>query len=451
MPSKIRSKFVKSLIISFTFTITQLMPLLHSQVDRASFPCGCTQDGCGNVVGRIEFNPKRVRTHFIHTIMRLELEKKQKKADEHNTLNSYDGRLRLRENGIDAIDSSLTPSQHPSRPPSDLSQVPSYTSHNMLYSATPAPCVDIVEGPCRTNFSAGVVAPSLSESTLDLHYAYRNDYNVNTSPLTPPAPSQSNYLMYSSSPYFGAASNSTYNDYGLDSTSYSAGPHTLLPSYPSFSPTTPPYMVPPLEGAGINDIMGSCVSTSSPNHSSGYSSTENGYSHLFDGTHGDIQTPTIRSLSEDVKLPNHSRVSRSTTALNNNDKTRSTELCSSLRTETQRLNAINDFLESNQSRDHGSSLSPIVSLAPLNSSIYNTRSEAIKLATNGPGDICTTADIIKGSSQVNLTKIDGVLEVNGNAGQLSLPPPSPSDISNIISDDNLCEIIKKSIVESVSA
>lgn len=49
-----------------------------------------------SIVGRIEFNPKRVRTHFIHTIMRLELEKKQKKAEEHNTLNSYDGRLRLR-------------------------------------------------------------------------------------------------------------------------------------------------------------------------------------------------------------------------------------------------------------------------------------------------------------------------------------------------------------------
>lgn len=386
--------------------------------------------------------------------MRLELEKKQKKADEHNTLNSYDGRLRLRENGIDAIDSALTPSQHPSHPPSDLNQVPSYTSHNMLYSVTPVPCTDIAEGTCRTSFNAGVVAPSLTESTLDLHYAYRNDYNVNASPLTPPAASQSNFMMYSSSPYFGATSNSTYNDYGLDTTNYSAGPHTLLPSYPSFSPTTPPYMVPPVEGAGISDIMGSCVSTPPPSHLSGYSSSsENGYSHLFEGTHGDIQTPTIRSLSEtDAKIPNHSRISRSTAALNNNDKTKSTELCSSLRTETQRLNAINEFLESNQSRDLGSTLSPIVSLTPLNSSIYNTRSETNKLVTNGPGAIGTTiGDTIKGSSQLNLTKIDSELEVTENGGQLTLPPSSASAISNIISDDNLCEIIKKSIVESVSA
>ena len=43
-----------------------------------NFPCGCTRDGCANSSGRIEFNPVRVRTHFIHTLMRLELEKKQK-------------------------------------------------------------------------------------------------------------------------------------------------------------------------------------------------------------------------------------------------------------------------------------------------------------------------------------------------------------------------------------
>ncbi|CAG5129418.1 unnamed protein product [Candidula unifasciata] len=48
---------------------------IQCQVDRLSFPCGCTKDGCGNPAGRIEFNPIRVRTHFIHTLMRLELEK----------------------------------------------------------------------------------------------------------------------------------------------------------------------------------------------------------------------------------------------------------------------------------------------------------------------------------------------------------------------------------------
>lgn len=42
-----------------------------------SFPCGCSRDGCGNMAGRIEFNPIRVRTHFLHTIMKLELESKR--------------------------------------------------------------------------------------------------------------------------------------------------------------------------------------------------------------------------------------------------------------------------------------------------------------------------------------------------------------------------------------
>ncbi|XP_060517049.1 uncharacterized protein LOC132696313 [Cylas formicarius] len=50
---------------------------IKCQVDRLNFPCGCTKDNCGNSSGRIEFNPVRVRTHFIHTLMRLELEKKQ--------------------------------------------------------------------------------------------------------------------------------------------------------------------------------------------------------------------------------------------------------------------------------------------------------------------------------------------------------------------------------------
>lgn len=46
------------------------------QMDHSSFPCGCTKYGCGNTQGRIEFNSSRVQTHYIHTIMKLELEKR---------------------------------------------------------------------------------------------------------------------------------------------------------------------------------------------------------------------------------------------------------------------------------------------------------------------------------------------------------------------------------------
>ncbi|XP_051517679.1 cysteine/serine-rich nuclear protein 2 [Myxocyprinus asiaticus] len=49
---------------------------IKCQVDRMSFPCGCTRDGCGNSAGRIEFNPLRVRTHYLHTIMKLDHEKR---------------------------------------------------------------------------------------------------------------------------------------------------------------------------------------------------------------------------------------------------------------------------------------------------------------------------------------------------------------------------------------
>ncbi|KAK9753391.1 Cysteine/serine-rich nuclear protein N-terminus [Popillia japonica] len=55
---------------------------IKCQVDRLNFPCGCSRDHCGNSSGRIEFNPVRVRTHFIHTLMRLELEKKQSSEEE---------------------------------------------------------------------------------------------------------------------------------------------------------------------------------------------------------------------------------------------------------------------------------------------------------------------------------------------------------------------------------
>ena len=54
---------------------------IKCQVDRMSFPCGCTKEGCGNTSGRVEFNPMRVRTHFLHTLMRLDFdEKKEREA-----------------------------------------------------------------------------------------------------------------------------------------------------------------------------------------------------------------------------------------------------------------------------------------------------------------------------------------------------------------------------------
>uniref|UniRef100_A0A182PAM1 CSRNP_N domain-containing protein n=1 Tax=Anopheles epiroticus TaxID=199890 RepID=A0A182PAM1_9DIPT len=55
---------------------------IKCQVDRPNFPCGCTHEGCANTAGRVEFNPGRVRTHFLHTIMKLRMEGESSKVIE---------------------------------------------------------------------------------------------------------------------------------------------------------------------------------------------------------------------------------------------------------------------------------------------------------------------------------------------------------------------------------
>lgn len=73
------------------FTSNLTTAFCFSQMDHSSFPCGCTKDGCGNTEGRIEFNSTRVQTHYIHTIMKLELEKRleeqstEEEEEEENT------------------------------------------------------------------------------------------------------------------------------------------------------------------------------------------------------------------------------------------------------------------------------------------------------------------------------------------------------------------------------
>uniref|UniRef100_H3DGG5 Cysteine and serine rich nuclear protein 3 n=1 Tax=Tetraodon nigroviridis TaxID=99883 RepID=H3DGG5_TETNG len=79
---------------------------IKCQVDRMSFPCGCTKEGCSNSTGRVEFNPIRVRTHFLHTIMKLELEK-SREQQQASSASSYQGETNDLEGG-----SALVPSQH---------------------------------------------------------------------------------------------------------------------------------------------------------------------------------------------------------------------------------------------------------------------------------------------------------------------------------------------------
>eukprot|EP00062_Callorhinchus_milii_P023928 gi/632983289/ref/XP_007908573.1/ PREDICTED: cysteine/serine-rich nuclear protein 3-like [Callorhinchus milii] len=80
---------------------------IKCQMDRLSFPCGCTKDGCGNGAGRIEFNSARVQTHFIHTIMRLELRGGEESAGESPAETELG--LDDRERGLEATAEPVSP------------------------------------------------------------------------------------------------------------------------------------------------------------------------------------------------------------------------------------------------------------------------------------------------------------------------------------------------------
>lgn len=195
-------------------------------MDRASFPCGCTQDGCGNVYGRLEFNPKRVRTHFIHTIMRLDLERKsQKKSDKQNTLHTYDGRLRLRDSDEEVVDS-------PGAMPRLISYNPAnnilYPSAATMQSTVPGLAINPMVGDGSDDASH---CGTMVESPLDLHYAFRNDYSVD--------PTHTNYsLIYPNSGYYTTnQSTAPYVDFNAMGISNQTS--SLLPSYSNYSTNIP--------------------------------------------------------------------------------------------------------------------------------------------------------------------------------------------------------------------
>ncbi|XP_019112986.1 cysteine/serine-rich nuclear protein 3 isoform X1 [Larimichthys crocea] len=86
-------------------------------VDRMSFPCGCTKEGCSNTTGRLEFNPVRVRTHFLHTIMKLELEKSREEQQQQQQHHQQQPEQQLVTNGNGYHgDSSLVQQQQQQQP-----------------------------------------------------------------------------------------------------------------------------------------------------------------------------------------------------------------------------------------------------------------------------------------------------------------------------------------------
>lgn len=152
---------------------------IKCQVDRFSFPCGCSRDGCGNIAGRIEFNPLRVRTHFIHTLMRLELEKKQ---EQQMAAKAEAGSFSV--SSLSSCDtcSSLSPTPNAFGPsPSSYLSMSSSTSSSVETNSC------IVGSPLKEQVSA-FMAISESEKKSEMY----------ASPFSPPESSYSENSDYSS-------------------------------------------------------------------------------------------------------------------------------------------------------------------------------------------------------------------------------------------------------------
>lgn len=148
-------------------------------MDRLSFPCGCSRNGCVNAVGRVEFNASRVNTHFIHTILRLQLDNKQTSLplDDHNIIfpnatipewypNILEGSVL---NTTIANTSGYIPSIglfDNVRPSTDIADV----SNCSVVSSSNIGKNNLID----QNHTATDVLPGCG--TTDLHYAYRDDY-----------------------------------------------------------------------------------------------------------------------------------------------------------------------------------------------------------------------------------------------------------------------------------
>lgn len=145
---------------------------IKCQVDRLKpheFPCGCTRDGCANVNGRIEFNPARVKTHFIHTIMRLELEKRQEMSEETNTSviqnnSKWWSQMRIQQN-------------HNQQASTSYGGYP----YNNAASSSPASQYSGKIPSMLSMVSASTSIPG--QESLDLHYAFREEYNPSSLPF----------------------------------------------------------------------------------------------------------------------------------------------------------------------------------------------------------------------------------------------------------------------------
>ncbi|XP_071552674.1 uncharacterized protein Axud1 isoform X2 [Panulirus ornatus] len=161
---------------------------IKCQVDRHNFPCGCSREGCGNRYGRIEFNPIRVRTHFIHTLMRLEIEKRQNNQQQDQQQQQWPSQPRVKwlatssapPNGFSngsGLASGNLPFFEGGREPSGLAVS---DVHKFNSSVEMASCVGSVNAPLYPHFeSRQMLSPGAPPSVYIQHDSV-GDYNSGT-------------------------------------------------------------------------------------------------------------------------------------------------------------------------------------------------------------------------------------------------------------------------------
>ncbi|SPP79770.1 cysteine/serine-rich nuclear protein 1 [Drosophila guanche] len=170
---------------------------IKCQVDRSMFPCGCSREACGNTVGRVEFNPTRVRTHYIHTVMRLDLEQRQ----------GAQGHIQQQP----PQSSSLTYSSVGTGVPSGAVASPTAAASHCYFMQT------------QSNYSSGYASPAYTpESSLSYYQQQQQQTVVVVSP--PILPSNAQQQQQPQSSYAAAYAQLDSLDSGLFATGSNATP-----------------------------------------------------------------------------------------------------------------------------------------------------------------------------------------------------------------------------------
>ena len=345
---------------------------IKCQVDRLKpheFPCGCTRDGCANVNGRVEFNPSRVKTHFIHTIMKLELEKRQEMAENANEANGgaqhqqkWWQQFRL---------------QQQQQQPAPAFNYNNYSFNNGIATAA-APTT------ATTHYKMpGMLAGSSNggaQESLDLHFAYRDDYLTNSNNLSLTADTPS---------YNSPSTNDYYSNYN-----YMTSPST--PPMAPMAPTTIPAPTSPI--------------------------TPNIYQNNYTMNH-----------HQPLHLQTFHQSSSSVTALSPSQQTS--------------LSPMNPYGSDCQYSNY-----PTNATTPINNSNYGDSINYMNNLNMIP--LTTTAAAVATATTIN--SINTPL-INDDNYCIDATPPTLSPTNHLLSlnnneiNENLSEIIKKGIVETVSA